>query len=146
MKVAGATQTCAGGNADTSSSLSLLPEGLQVRPEHCPPIPGIDAHGGRVAHDALGGGCWGRRQVLRGDGTQVGGGGVEQPLPEGLPRVVGQLRLGEAAPAARARRSRGIEPFEALQLRLLDVLGGDRAIRRRPRRGGVEGGEGLQLA
>ena len=68
------------------STLSALPEGLQVRPEHGPPIGRVDAHSGRVAHDAFGYRCCGRRQVLRGYGTQVGGGCVEQPLPKGLAR------------------------------------------------------------
>ena len=67
------------------STLSALPEGLQVRPEHGPPIGRIDAYGGRVAHDALGHRCSGRRQVLCGYGTKVGGSCVEQPLPKGLP-------------------------------------------------------------
>ena len=70
------------------STSSTLPEGLQVRAEHRPPIGSIDIHGGRVAHDALGYRCCGRRQVLSGYGTKVGGGCVEQPLPKGLPRVV----------------------------------------------------------
>ena len=68
------------------TTLSALPEGLQVRPEHGPPIGRVDAHSGRVAHDAFGYRCCGRRQVLRGYGTQVGGGCVEQPLPKGLAR------------------------------------------------------------
>ena len=67
------------------TTLSALPEGLQVRPEHGPPIGRIDAYGGRVAHDALGHRCSGRRQVLCGYGTKVGGSCVEQPLPKGLP-------------------------------------------------------------
>mgnify|MGYP004362004275 FL=1 len=68
------------------STLSALPEGLQVWPKHGPPIGRIDAYGGRVANDALGHRCSGRRQVLCGYGTKVGGSCVEQPLPKGLPR------------------------------------------------------------